>query len=630
MGLQANKVIRDRSLFASYLQNNQKERRREKENWGIYDGTDYKQWNAQAIRQAVQEGRALSSFNYSKKAIDTTTGSIISDPFEVNFTNEIGDDPTQSIIFNEKFLEDKDVGNWMQEIWDLIRAGHIYRGYVQMFKDRTNDARGMVGVRYFSPDRVVQDPNRHGNHINDNENLFIHTWMSATKISNKYSLKHQEILDAMQTRERYLAEIESKEERDKVFDTSPEFFDKTNGQYLVLDRYYLKKVKSYQIFDMEFGSILATKEDETEAKLIATVYKNQGRSVKIIPRAFLRQMVRTTIPALSKTLVVQEGPTELQLGRYSLFEFSSDAINGRPITWMDQLKDPQISLNKRINTATHILQTQANNALLIESDATEDPDDLDKIGRGRNKPGAYFTVIPGAIGQNKIKHLDKGNTSSEFLNAGNVILDMLRELSPAVPAIQSLGKDESGVLFQSKVAQAQISMERTNKRLSVFWHEFGGAYIKAFKQIYTYPMTLKMSDNQVIFLNVPGGIDVSTMSRMKVTVTQSPTSETYRRQLLQSYLAISQYLHDPYTRSELSRVVIGRLPGVPEEDNKRLTDAATLSSEAQKLTLMAQMQQTETALSQGQAAPSPGQTPTPQNRINPEEVLNATPQQSSG
>jgi len=94
-----------------------------------------------------------------------------------------------------------------------------------------------------------------------------------------------------------------------------------------------------------------------------------------------------------------------------------------------------------------------------------------------------------------------------------------------------------------------------------------------------------------------------------------------RRQLLQSYLAIVQYLHDPYTRSELSRVVVKLLPGVPEEEKELLANAAKLSSEAQRVALLAQIQSIGASLAQGQAAGPPQQTPTPVNRQDPEALL---------
>lgn len=615
-----SKVREDKSLFDSYVQQNLPETKRERENWNYFDGTEYRQWNAAAVRQAVQDGLSLSTFNYIKKYVDVTTGAITADPFELRYDVELGDDELQARILNQKYLEDKDVGKWVREFMEFIRAGNIYRGFLKMFIDRSRDPRGTIGVEYFSPDRVHLDPNRRGKSINDNENIFISTWMSAQKIKDKYGIKNPEIENLIRMRRIYANKDDTFEEKkDKVFDTSPEYYDKTREQFLVLDRYYQKRGKSYQIFDLETGAVIAIKEEEEDAYALAKLYRDTGMAIKILPRVTMKTYVRTTIPGLSTVVKIQDGPTELQIGRYPFFEFSSDVINGRPNTWVDQLKDPQTQLNKRINAATHIIQTNANNMLLLEQDAAEDPETLHKIGKTRNHPGSYEIVNPGGIG--KIKHLEKGSTNVDQLNFSQSIINMIKEITPAVPAVQSIDDSESGVLLQTKLAQAQISMERSKKLLMAFWDEFGEAYIKAFRQTYTYPMVFKGSDNEIYYLNIPGGIDVSTMTRMKVTVSQSPTSETYRRQLLQSYLAISQYLHDPYTRSELSRVVVGKLPGLPEGDNKRLEAAAELSSESQKLAIMANMRQTQAALEGGGAAAPPGQTPTPTNKVDPETAL---------
>lgn len=634
MPTSTEKIQEDTRVLRSYQKGHLRERRRERDNWRVYDGTEFGQWNERSVREAFQAGVPLSTLNLLKKHIDITVGSIIADPFETRFDTEIGDENTDAIMLNERYLEDKDLGGWMKEFWRFVRAGFIYKGYLQIFVDRRRDARGRIGLRYFSPDRIQEDPNRTGNTIHDNENLLIHTWMSAQKIQDKYGVNNQEIRDAIEYHRAYFYRKNERtegEEMEKVFDISPEFFDRQQNLFLVIDRKWLEKTKVFQIIDLESGEIYAETLEEEQAVQLSKEARANGVSTRIVPRVSMKSMIRTTIPGLSNKLVVQEGPTELQLGGYDFFEFSSDSINGRPNTYVDQLKDAQVTFNKRYNTATHILMTTANNTLLIESDALEDEDDLDIIGKNRNRPGAYFKVAPGTNNQNKIRHLQKNEPPNNYMDMANNTRDLMRELGPAVPALQAIGdQNESGVLFQSKVAQAKIALQLPEKYLGDFWHDFGEVYIKAFRQVYTYPIAFKSSeDGQSFFLNVPGGLDVARMSRMKVTVSQSPNSETYRRQLLQSYLSIVQYMHDPYTRSELSRIVVEVLPGIPEDKKATLAEAALLSSESQKLALIAQNKQIEASLQQGQAAATPQQTPTPQNQVNPEQVLQQVSEQGA-
>lgn len=612
----SNDIKDDIALLRTYQKRKYRERRREKDNWQCMSGIDYGQWNDSAVRTAIQEGRPLSSFNLTKKTIDTIVGSIISDPYELHYDTEYGEQDRLAMILNELWLADKDVGGFSAHYHDFVRAGFVYKGWMRIFKDRRNDPRGRVGFQYIRGDMITDDPDIQTNNIDDNKNLFVYSWLSPQQIKDKYKKNSEEIKEAIEIWNRYnngetsVDSTYEEGEESKLFDCTPETFDQRYGLFLVVDRYQLIRKDYMNLFDVDLGEVIATKPPE-EAKLLARAYKQQQRQIKLLPRSFKECQLRTSCPGLSLKMALQEGPYEYQLDGYPFFSFSSDTINGMPNTYVDILKDSQVSLNKRINTATHILMTSSNNTLLIESDAVEDENDIDKIGKGRNRPGSYFKVAPDALRAGKIKHLEHGDRPTDFLNAGETIRNLMQELTPGVPALQAIGQgQESGVLFQSRVQQAMVSMQIPNRFLRIFWERFGDFYIKAAKQTYVYPMRFKGSrTGEEYYINMPGEIDMRAVSRLKVTVTQSPNSETNRRQMLQSFLAIAQYLQDAYTLAELSRVVVGAMPGLPEAEQDQLREAAKLSSEVQKLNLMAQAQQIQMSMQGQQAQPGQPQGP---------------------
>lgn len=613
---------RDKEILRTYQSRLYNEKVREKDNWRVYDATDLGQFNSKAIAKSVQEGMPLSQFNISKKLIDITYGSIQADPFELHYATELGDSPIGASVLENLFMEDKDLGQFDAEYDQFVRAGFIYRGYLQMYKDRKEDRRGRVNVRYWHGDMVTPDPDRRTLDINANDNIFTHLWMNPQKIKDKFPDKASKINHLIKLWEMSQGgedAVSSEGNTDEIYDPSlndrsNEFYDKENNRYMVMTKYWLKKAKYWDIYDPMIGETITTKPRE-EAELLAENFMRQGRQMQLLEHNIMECWIRTTCPGIDLDMVLSEGPYELQVGGYPWFEFSSDKINGRPHTYMDDLKDPQISFNKRENTATHIMMTAANNHLLIEEDAMKDDNDIDVLGKTRNKPGSYSILASGAIAERKVDYLKHGNSPNELFSAASHIKDIIQDLTPAVPSMQAVGQSqESGVLFQSKLQQAMVAVQIPTKLLKSFWQRFGSCYIMAAKQVYTYPMRISSNrENTTFELNVTGGIQMAEISRLKVTVSQSPTSETYRRRLLQSYLSIAQYLQDPYLHAQIMRIVVGALPDVPEEELERLKSAAELSAKAQEVILMGQISQMQ---AQG------GQPQQQQKPVDKERLLN--------
>lgn len=579
-----DQVIFDRDQFKTFLTRNRVERDREHENWKYYDATNYGQWDPEALQYLIQEGRPPSSYNFIKQNVDTLAGTFLADQPDVNFENELGEESDQSIILDEVYTEDKELGNWAFEQLMMIRSGFIYRGWIEIFKDVSRDPRGRVGFRYRPGNQIITDPDWVTHRVKDNKTIWLWTWMSPPEIKRKFKKKSVEIENAVELWKKTVEGGFGAYELDKLFDRSPDFYDDVNGLYLVAQKMELVPTMKKRLFDNSNGVWVPDMPD-TDIPMFLESMNALGQSVKVVESQKLRCDTRTICPAMSMDLVLAEGPHPIQTGGYPLFCFASDVLNGKPHGPVDILKDPQTDVNKRESTTTHVLMTNAYNGLLIESDATENPDDVHKIGKERARPGFYAVVEPGANSQNKVKQIEARQPPTDFLNASIHIREMSKELTPAVPAVQAVGEGpQSGVLYQSKVAQAQVGMTFSKKFLMSVWQEIGDAYFEAFTQIYTYPMqfTSKKQKGKIYSLNMPGGLYVKDFVRTRVTVTQSVTSETYRRMLIQHYISTQQYLPGNLTKQALARLVLRNIPNVPEEDLDALSAMAALEEEAAK------------------------------------------------
>lgn len=619
-------VRKDRDELRAFQRRGRRERDRERRNWRAYDATEFGQFDEQALALLIQEGRPPTSFNIIKRYIDTITGSILADGYDIHYETELGDENNAAVLFNELYLEDRDLGNFLGEYLEMVRAGFIYRGWLEMYIDRSRDPRGRVGLRYTSADRVSADPDWTTHRVKDNKAIYINNWMSPKQILERFKKKTPEIVNAIQLYEQAKGGDGEIRELDKLFDLSPEFYDEQNGLYLVSSKLYLEKERKDKLFDLQTQQFLPDlPPEDLEAFMFAA--QMGGSKIEVIPADVTICKVKTFAPAISLDLELEKGNHPIQTGGYPLFCFSSDCINGRPNTPTDQLYDIQVTINKRESTKTHVFMTTSYNTLLVEEDATSDPEDAIKIAKGKNRPGAGYLVTPGTNREGKIKYMEKNSPPGELMSDQQYLVNLADKLTPSVPALQGLGEEgDSGVLFQAKVAQAQIGIQIPSKFLKALWNEIGDAYFYAAQQTYTYPMVFnsKRLDTKFI-LNMEGGIWMEEIPRMRVTVTQSPTSETYRRQLIQQYVALNQYIPGGLTRQALARLVVKSLPNVPDEELDKLAETAKLEEELQKEGTLLQLEgikmqrQQQMAMAQGQAMGMmpgvPAQGPPPQEML---------------
>lgn len=611
-------ISKDRDELRSAQRRTRRERDRERKNWRAYDATEFGQFDEAALALMIQEGRPPTSFNIIKRYVDSIAGSTIADGYDINYETELGDDNVGAIIMKELYLQDKGLSNLEGEYLEAIRAGFIYRGWVEMFVDKDRDPRGRVGFRYLSPDRVVGDPDWTTHRVKDNKQIFILAWMSPQQIKDRYHASDTEITQAISQYEQLRGDgggvssgvNSSTGEIDKLYDTSPDFFDERNGLFLVASKCWLKKETKKLLFDLETQQFLPDmpKEDIEHFLLAAQM---TGKKIDVIPSEVTVCKVRTFAPAWLN-VELQAGNHPIQRNGYPFFCFSSDCINGRPNTPTDQLYDVQTSINKREATITHVLMTTGHNALSVEEDATSDPEDAKKIATGIHRPGAGFLVAPGANNENKIKYLTKNQPPTDLMQHSQSLLNIAEKITPAVPALQGLGESgDSGVLFQAKLQQAQVGIQIPSKFLKTFWNDVGDAFFYAAQQTYTYPMILSSSKDGTQFrLNMEGGIWIESIPRLRTVVTQSPTSDSFRRSLLQQLGSLEQYITGPLTKQSLGRLLIQGLPGIPDEEKNALSESSKLEEELAKTTTTYQLLQAQTQLktlqdSGGQPPPQP-------------------------
>ncbi len=597
-------------------------------NHGLMDGTYYRQWalDAGAIQRMVAEGRAPTTINVIKTPINQLVGSILSDKYEPSFEGDYGvpiEEPEAifELYSDDSTLLDRDFRGWKHELMIAIRDGFIYRGTVRLKVDYSINPMGRVALEQIPADNIVYDPDWTTTNINDNKYIYTFTYMSAQRIDDTWGDKIAK--DGVTIRQ----QIKNLEQRDALgssastdqivlpFDGSPEYRDEADQTYLVVNKYWLEQRKEIRIFDSETQAFIDAIPVEKREDYVATskfVKKPDGTPYMLaaIPYERWIEKVMTFCPAITTESPLDTGDSLLQVGGYAFSCWSSDHLMGHPNTPVDQLCDPQRTINKREQWITFILGTSASNAKLMEEGIVSNDAERQKIKQGINTPGAMFWVKDGALSQRRVFSFNEQQPPNNFMAANNQMMKFVKEdLTPAVPAVQGVSDaGDSGILYQSKVAQALIGLVVNKGFLQKFLDELHNKWFVAALQVYTYPMVLHGKKTGKTFnLNVEGGIDVPAISRLNISTKEAPDSQTRKEMTGKRIVSIQQYIPGPATKQKLSTALIKSLDGIPPDEIDGIIRVSELESLDMELTLALQVEQKKMQLQQmsaPQAAPA--------------------------
>lgn len=567
------------------------ERAREAANWNMLDQTMYRGWilDPQTLTRMINEGRAPHSINIIKRPVDTIAGSIASDQYKPKFDSESGEPSEFGMVFQELLAEDMEIGEWEGEMLQWLRAAFVYTGWIEFYKDYSKDIRGRVRVRYLPPDRVIRDPNWTTTDVNNNQQIFTFSYLTIDQIKNTWGGDNPRLVQAineMQQADKYAAGI-SASQRYIPWDNSPELLDVIDQTYLVYNCYYLEKKPYSRIVDFDNDAKYRDDVPEEHREEFVKNAKALGANMSIIKDFKFVEMVVTACPSISMADPLAEGEYPLQGNGYHLVPVFQDHINGHPHTVVDILTDPNRLINKRESTITHILSTLAGNAKMVETDIAE-PAEVERIVRNLNMPGFVGKVKSGGGQHKKIWSVDKGAPPTDFQSASNNMMKIAQnDLTPAVPAVQGQGAaDESGIAFQSKVAQALIGMVMSKGFVKKALDRFYNLYIEYARQVYTYPMVLNGKESGKVYrLNMPGGLRLADIPRIKLTLAESPNSSTRRSLMLQESASMLQYMPGTLTKFEFSVEMIKNAPNMAEDSRAKLVASAELEAENARLDL---------------------------------------------
>ncbi len=615
-GVGQNDIQKSYQRFNAYVQKGRPERIREKTNHDLNDGTNFRHWaglTASDLQSMAAEGRHPTTINFTKQAIYTIAGSIVADQMQGQYMSGWQIPTAYGDGILELFNRDSNIGKWDGKITQWIREAFIYRGTMAWEISTDVDPRGILTLVKKPPDRVIYDPNWMTTDVNDNNRIFEFTYKSLRELIGEFGAVAPWLRSKAAGGEYTEDNSQSSGIQVRAFDLNPDLKIDLDGELLVVNEFWLETQRVERIFNSYTGLY----HDEIPVDQRREWVENEralGGRVAIVPDTIKVEKFITYCPTLSTFRKINGGDYPVQVGGYHFLPLTCDILNGKPNTPTDQLKDPQVMVDKRMSTETFILATQGTNGLAAHRKMFASDAEFDRWKDEGHKPGYKGELSDeAAAGQYKFVEIPRTTAANDFLNSTKNILAMKDQVVPSVPAVQGLSEaNESGVLFQSKVQQANITMIVPKSFIREGYEKLYDSYFRAVKHVYIYPITLHGQQPNAIYsfnYGTPDSIEIQDISRLGVMVYESPTSASKRSTMVQEASMAMQYMDPNSLRARtLSGIVGSSLPNLSDAQRKAMEEAGAVDDELYMLRAKAEAAQLQQQL-QPPAAPVPGAAP---------------------
>jgi hypothetical protein len=625
-----NRITWIRNEFDRYVDYFAESRTREDSNWRMFSGYDYGQWDEEAVGKLQEEGRHVPQYNFIRNKIQGLAGSIVRNWFDIDFVPTNGKYDDLTLILKEMLYSDKEELDWNASYLQAVIDGLVFRGVEEMIiSDRYNPL-GNIGFERVLPGHILFDPNWVTNSGWDIRRAFKATYMTPEEIKQKYKTK-SEMIDSR---------IQMMAMTGSTFDLGDDDHGYPQQQlntlygnkYRVIEYHHLEQETVTRELAVADGVEIPDGPEEYKRQWVIANQIDMSDGVIEIKRDVNTYYVTSTCPELEIAEMLEDSKSIIQIGRLPFFVWSAGRINGVDGGIVDLVADLQQTINKRESLIDHMITVNANGGHGVDPDMFDnDESQIQDYIKNSNNPAYRWKTAAGftAGGRTGFVVPPRSPFPSDIINEINRMWDMGDRISgqPASADGRSESSHETGILFQRKQMQAEISNAYMAKGLEQYWNEKGEAYMLLAKDLYSgvyREFTLygkipnqdgKSQNEGTIAINV--GVetqdgtkivnDISTLPRHKVIVSMSPEGTSLRQAKLAINAELLQYTPPefPGMKALIIQNILKSMDGVSEADRKEmeavhaleLTNAIemiktnTMNSKFQQMQISGNMQQ---------------------------------------
>lgn len=509
-GSQGERIFSEYNEFLCAIRAEERDRTRLYDNFKLYWGVDYGQWDEDIVQQLLDENRHPVTINLLSQKINTLAGAITSNQFDVDFVPINGEKSTLTTAFKDIYLSDKSLMKWDKASLQCSKFGLIYQGVEQLVVDRREDPEGNLRFRVHQPGHVVFVPDWKSDDPEDCYKAWIFHYRNIEQIARAYGLSVKEIRDELEiTRALGPDYVSSGIDLGKDVETSI-------APYRIIETHEMVPVKTSRLVDFSQGMnglpfpVMNLQKDREYLIEWGNLNNVNWERVREVPYEDQILKIFTFCPELSLSRAFEDRPAEVQIKRLDLFPWSADRLNGKNRGIIDVGKDIQQTINKHQSQKTHMINSAANGATIFNENLYGgDQAKMERLKKNKNNPAFVDDADLDGVTKTHVVLKDKPYDPALFQNE-QILVDIMDLVTPVPAAMSSRteGAKESGILYQSKVAIAEIGMKTLYESLRNHQTDKAAAYYLQAQNTYR--------DNYRRFHRVDGSgfVDVNKRVRM--------------------------------------------------------------------------------------------------------------------
>lgn len=541
--------------------------------WKYYFSRSGDQWPERKLAILKEQERYPYQFNILTPKVNTMAGAMITDMPDPDWSPIEGTKTTATEGIKTSFYSDKEITNWEFALIELVKAGLVHSGWLQMVETKKYHPLGNIGLE-FVPHNFVPSAYWKTNNDRDLREGWKSVYMTPDGIAFKFK-KSERVAQAM---------YEYKKHAQSIPKNAPELREKFEGQvgdeFEVIENFWTEILNKERLIGKRMGQMqwipFPITKDEAEIEKFAEINNIDWDTVDMYPYDDIISHRTAICPSLDPTLILFDGKSRVQCKGLPFFHFTTQRHNGRNKGLAETIIDIQSTLNERISLETELISKANGGSNLVNDALFSDENQKKRFKKNMNVPGHTEFVDLDSV--NKVREeIGPNQYPSQILSQIEL---MFKTLLPIVSGVSDAwsaesASEDSGVLFERKVQMNKIATLVYDKQLKQLVNNVGEAYFYQWKITYG-DSERKMRDRkgrEIILnerLDMNGTIrnSVHDVPRVSVVVTErlsSPTRQVRDRNMANEMLRNINPEANPLLYQNFMKIFIRSLDRSDEE-----------------------------------------------------------------
>jgi hypothetical protein len=363
------------------------------------------------VAEMVRIGKMPGAYNICKPVVDNVVGGFLQAPLTWDLRPLVGKVNSLTYACKEMMFAEAEEMDWSVAEGEALINGCIYRADMQMYLDRSDSKRTLIGWRVLPEGEVLYPPKLSSRH-KERRKLWRKRMMTAADMLEFFSFNRNKIIQAAMYKE--FGEDALKEWA-KLHEQYGEEYGPNSGvvPFSTNDKMWGTEYEVIMFYHMErvtrkFEYVLTVDGEKVEipAELADAAAKIEWMNANApgwVPDAVFSdeedldiQYMTAVCPSLANNMLLCDGPTDEQCGMLTIAPWSAYFKNGEFGGLIDAIKDLQLSLNWIQNTLQYRLHVDGEGtSWYVYPEAFINPDEYDRWVDDKNKAGGAFKMKPG-------------------------------------------------------------------------------------------------------------------------------------------------------------------------------------------------------------------------------------------